>query len=79
MRIIVFIGRRETWSNRSINTGVLSAGFADLPSAGHPQCKALRHHADKPEPGVFGVRAQITRACGPPFGCFASLRSEIVI
>ena len=31
------------------------------------------------ETGVFGVRAQIPRAFGPPFGCFASLRSEIAI
>ena len=29
--------------------------------------------------GVFGVRAQIPRAFGPPCGCCASLRSEIVI
>ena len=29
--------------------------------------------------GVFGVRAQIPRAFGSPFGCCASLRSEIVI
>ena len=29
--------------------------------------------------GVFGVRAQIPRACGSPFGCCASLRSEIAI
>ena len=39
----------------------------------------FRRHADKSESGVFGVRAQIPRACGPPFGCFASLRSEIAI
>jgi hypothetical protein len=29
--------------------------------------------------GVFGVGAQIPRAFGSPFGCCASLRSEIVI
>ena len=29
--------------------------------------------------GVCGVRAQIPRAFGSPFGCCASLRSEIVI
>ena len=33
----------------------------------HKKCAPLR--------GVFGVRAQIPRAFGPPFGCFAAQRN----
>ena len=43
------------------------------------QCACSFDQKTNSESGVFGVGAQIPRAFGLPFGCCASLRSEIVI
>ena len=53
----------------------LAPGFYRLNPTGFG---SLRPETDSGS-GVFEVRAQIPRAFGPPFGCCASLRSEIAI
>jgi hypothetical protein len=55
---------------------IRAKGFDTQPDPSIPQPERWESN---PESGVFGVGAQIPRAFGPPFGCCASLRSEIVI